>query len=189
MREALKAKKLEPGTPIEIWFQDEMRVGQKNGRVRIGARTGTRPRQFSDQRYQNAYVFGAVCPARDIGAALVLPRANTEGMQKHLEEVSRHVAPGAHGAIIMDRAGWHTTKKLDMPSNLTPVKLPPYCPELNAQENIWQYMRKNYLSTLLFKTYDDIVDVCVSSWNKVVDEVGRISSIAARSWANIGAVF
>jgi transposase len=166
-----------------------MRVGQKNGRVRIWARRGTRPRQFSDQRYQNAYVFGAVCPARDIGAALILPRVNTEGMQKHLEEISRQVAPGAHAVVIMDGAGWHTTKKLDIPSNLTPIKLPPYCPELNSQENIWQFMRKNYLSSLLFSGYDAIVEACSSAWNKVTDEVGRIRSIATRKWANIGAAF
>ena len=59
--------------PVEIWFQDEMRIGQKNGLVYQWAKKGTRPRQPKDQRYANAYVFGAICPARDTGAALVLP--------------------------------------------------------------------------------------------------------------------
>src|SRR5260370_38557765 len=69
---------LAPATPVEIWFQDEMRVGQKNGLVYQWAKKGTRPRQPKDQRYANAYVFGAICPARDIGTALVLPRADVE---------------------------------------------------------------------------------------------------------------
>ena len=69
---------LPDGTPIEVWFQDEARIGQKNGRVRIWARKGTRPRLPADQRYQNTYLFGAICPKRGIGAALVLPKANTE---------------------------------------------------------------------------------------------------------------
>ncbi len=68
---------------IEIWFQDEARIGQKNGLVRQWARTGTRPRQPADQRYESAYLFGAICPARGVGAALALPFADTEMMQLH----------------------------------------------------------------------------------------------------------
>ena len=85
---------LPKGTPVEIWFQDEARIGQKNGLVRQWARRGTRPRQPADQRYQSAYLFGAICPARGTGAALALPFADTEAMQLHLDEISRHVAPG-----------------------------------------------------------------------------------------------
>jgi hypothetical protein len=84
--EALKA--IPRGTPVEIWFQDEMRVGQKNGLVYQWAKRGSRPRQPKDQRYANAYLFGAVCPARDTGAALVLPCANSDAMQKHLHDLA-----------------------------------------------------------------------------------------------------
>ena len=55
-----------------MWFQDEARIGQKNGLVRQWARRGTRPRQPADQRYQSAYLFGAICPARGVGAALAM---------------------------------------------------------------------------------------------------------------------
>jgi hypothetical protein len=87
-----------------------MRVGQKNSLVYQWAKKGTRPRQPKDQRYENAYLFGAVCPSRDTGAAIIMPHANTAAMRKHLEEISRPVAPGAHGLIILDQAGWHTTR-------------------------------------------------------------------------------
>jgi hypothetical protein len=112
-------KDLPPDTPVEVWFQDEMRVGQKNGLVYQWAKKGTRPRQPKDQRYDSAYLFGAVCPERDTGAALALPSANTEAMQKHLEEIGRMVRAGAHAILLLDQAGWHTTDKLDVPSNLT----------------------------------------------------------------------
>ncbi len=79
---------LPPDAPVEIWFQDEARVGHKNGRVRQWARRGSRPRQPADQRYEGAYLFGAVCPARGTGAALALPYADTEAMQLHLDETS-----------------------------------------------------------------------------------------------------
>ena len=116
-----------------MWFQDEMRVGQKNGQVYQSAKKGSRPRQPKDQRYENAYLFGAVCAARGAGAALVMPRADSEAMQKHLEEIAREVAPGAHAIVILDQAGWHTTGKLKIPENLTLAPLPPASPELNAQ--------------------------------------------------------
>jgi Protein of unknown function (DUF4236) len=82
-------------TPIEIWFQDEARIGQKNGQVRQWARRGTRPRQPADQRYDNAYLFGAICPARGVGAALALPCADTEAMQC---ESASNVDP-LHGSL------------------------------------------------------------------------------------------
>src|SRR6185503_14639845 len=106
--------------PIEMWFQDEARIGQKNGLVRQWARRGTRPRQPADQRYQSAYLFGAICPARGTGAALVLPFADTEAMQLHLDEVSCHVAKEAHAVLLCDRAGWHTTTALKVPKEHDP---------------------------------------------------------------------
>src|SRR3984893_7063957 len=72
-----------------------MRVGQKNSLVYQWAKKGTRPLQPKDQRYENAYLFGAVCPSRDTGVAIIMPYANTAAMRKHLEEISRAVAPGA----------------------------------------------------------------------------------------------
>jgi len=170
------------GTSIEVWFQDEMRIGQKNSLVYQWAKKGTRPRQPKDQRYENAYLFGAVCPSRDTGVAIIMPYANTEAMRKHLKEISDAVAPGAHALIILDQAGWHTTRKLKVPKNLTLVSLPPACPELNAAENIWQYLRQTYLSNRVFKNYADILD----AWRKLLDETGRIASIATRDWAIIG---
>jgi transposase len=178
--------KLAPATVIEVWFQDEMRVGQKNGLVYQWAKKGTRPRQPKDQRYENAYLFGAVCPSRNTGVALIMPHADTEAMQKHIDEIGRAVAPGAHALVILDKAGWHTTRKLTLPNNLTLVPLPPACPELNAAENIWQYLRQTYLSNRVFETYTAILDACQSAWRKLLDEAGRIASIATREWATIG---
>ena len=107
--------------------------------MRQWARKGTRPRQPADQRYKSAYLFGAICPARGIGAALALPFADTDAMQRHLDEISRQVARGGHAVVLMDRAGgWHTTSKLDVPRNITPIVLPSRSPELNLVENIRQ---------------------------------------------------
>ena len=168
--------------PLEIWLQDEARVGQKGTLTRIWAKRGTRPRKVRDQRHTNAYIFGAVCPARDTGVALVMPWVDTEAMTKHLAEISRAVAPGAHGVVIIDGAGWHKAEALIVPDNISLMPLPPYSPELNPQENIWQYLRQNYLAGCTFDTYEQIVDTCCSAWNALIAEKGRIASIATRSW-------
>ena len=159
-----------------------MRIGQKNGCVRQWAKRGTRPRQPADQRYESAYVFGAVCPARDHGVALVLPYADTSAMQRHLDEATKHVAAGGHAVMLLDNASWHRTKKLKWPANMSPLFIPAGCPELNAHENIWQYLRQNYLSNRIFATYTDILDAAADACNKLLAEGGRITSIATRSW-------
>ena len=173
-------------TPIEIWFQDEARIGQKNGLVRQWARRGTRPRQPADQRYENAYLFGAICPAHGKGAALALPFANTEAMQLYIDEIAANVAPGAHAVLIFDRAGWHTTPELTMPANMTPIWLPSRAPELNPVENVWQYLRQNWLSNTVFETYDAIIDAACDAWNKLAATPDVIRCIGLRAWAHVG---
>jgi hypothetical protein len=175
-----------PSAPIELWFQDEARIGQKNGRVRQWARRGTRPRQPADQRYESAYLFGAICPARGTGAALALPHADTAAMQLHLDEIACCVAPGAHAVLLLDRAAWHTTSALRMPANITPILLPSRSPELNPFENIWQYMRENWLSNTVFDTYDAIIDAACEAWQTLIAQPHTITSIGLRAWAHIG---
>jgi hypothetical protein len=135
-----------------------------------------------DQRHTNAYIFGAVCPARDIGVALVLPHVDTDAMNRHLAEISRNVQHGAHAVILIDGAGWHQSTGLKVPANISLLRLPPYSPELNAQENIWQYLRQNFLAGRIFETYEDIVDACCLAWNALTSQPGRIQSIATRDW-------
>ena len=177
---------LPKGTPLEIWFQDEARLGQKNGRTRIWAKKGTRPPLPADQRYKNAYLYGAICPRLGKGAALMLPDANTEMMQLHLDEISRMVARNAHAVVLMDRAGWHTTGNLEIPRNITIILLPSKSPELNPVENIWQYLRQNWLSNRIFETYRDILDAGCEAWNRLIQLPEVITSIGMRDWAHAG---
>jgi putative transposase len=110
---------LAPGTPVEVWFQHEMRVGQKNKLTYRWARKGSRPRAVHDQRPQSTYLVGAVCPERGTGSALVLPACNTEAMQLHLDEIATKITPGAHALLLVDQAGWHGAQALKVPSNIS----------------------------------------------------------------------
>ena len=105
-------------------------------------------------------------------------------MTLHLAEISKAVAQGRHAALLLDQAGWHMSAKLDVPSNITLVPLPPKCPELNPQENIWQFMRDNWLSNRVFASYDAIVDHCCDAWNTLLAKPWTIMSIGMRDWAH-----
>ena len=162
------------------------RLGQKNGRVRLWAKKGSRLRLPADQRYENAYLFGAICPRRGKGAALMLPKANTQAMQMHLDEISRNVAARAHAAVLMDRAGWHNTDKLKMPKNISILLLRSRSPKLNPVENIWQYLRQNRFSNPFFEDYKAILNAGCDAWNRLIAEPKTIASIGKRDWAHPG---
>ena len=110
----------------------------------------------------------------------------THAMQLHLRAISDTVASGAHAAVLMDRAGWHTTLKLNVPDNITIILLPPKSPELNPVENIWRYMRQNWLSARVFPTYEAILDAGCDAWNRLIDQPQTIKSIGSRKWAYTG---
>jgi putative transposase len=124
------------GKPIEVWFEDEARIGQKTKITRRWAKRGTRPVALCDQRTASAYIFGAICPQDGKGAALVMPRCNIVAMNLHLAEISAAVTPGAHAILVLDQAGWHMSDQVVVPANITLLPLPPKCPELNPVETI-----------------------------------------------------
>ncbi len=174
--------------PLEIWFQDEARVGQqgtgaRSTLTRIWAERGTRPRAPRDTRYIWSYIFGAVCPERAEAAALIMPHADTQAMSAHLAEIAKTVASGAHALLILDGAGWHGSAELEVPDNITLLKLPPYSPELNPMENVWAYLRANKLAISVFDNYEQIVDRCCEAWNFFANDKTAITSITTRQWA------
>ena len=128
-------------------------------------------------RTKSAYLFGAICPEQGTGAALVMPRADTEAMQHQLDEIARRVAPGAHAIVVLDQAAWHTTGKLRLPQNLSLLPLPPKSPELNPTENVWQFLRQTKLSNRIFDGYDAIVTAACEAWNSLIADPARITSI------------
>jgi transposase len=168
---------------VDIWFQDEMRIGQRGTQTRLWARKGTRPRVVRQQQSESAYIFGAVCPQCDVAVGLVLPFANTQTMALHLEAISLAVPPGRHAVLILDQAGWHTTLKLPQLPNLSLLTLPAGSPELNPAEQVWQQLRDRSLANRCYDNYEQIIDACCDAWNKFTQIPGAIRSLCTRSWA------
>jgi len=103
-------------------------------------------------------------------------------MNLFLQELSNNITDGKHVALIIDNAGWHTASALSIPSNITFIPLPPYSPELNAMEQVWEWMRNHYLSNQCYKNYDDIVDTICGAWVAFSKNIKLVQSIMHREW-------
>lgn len=176
-------KEAHPEKIVEVWFQDEARVGQQGRLTRVWSEKGVRTRLTKDMRFAYTYIYGAICPERDCGEAIVINTIGKEAMEQHLESVSARVPEDRHALVVMDRAPWH--RSLKVPKNMTVLSLPSYSPELNPHENIWEYLKNNFLSNKVFDDLAHITNACCQAWNALCLEVGRINSIGTRAWATI----
>ena len=105
-------------------------------------------------------------------------------MTLHLAEIATEITPGKHAVILLGQAGWHLSRHLVVPETITLMPLPPKSPELNPVENVWQFMRHNWLSNRVFHSYDNLVGHCCQAWNRLVDQPWKIMSIGMRDWAH-----
>ena len=155
-------------------------MGQKG---RTGHRwwaRGQRPRGLCDQRYDWTYLYAAVRPATGQGFALILPMVSTRAMDLFLERFSATLAPDVHAVLVLDQAGWHGSRHLRVPDNVTLVPLPPYAPELNPVERVWLHLRERFLSHRLLNSNAAIVDACCQAWNALTP--GRLRSLTNYPW-------
>jgi len=167
---------------VYVWTQDESRVGQQGSLTRIWAPRGTRPRKVRQQQFISAYIYGASCASTGDSFGLIFPETNTKSMQIYLDRLSAHIALGRHAAVVIDNAGWHTSKELLVSDNITLIPLPPYSPELNPMEQVWEWLKQNHLSNLTFNNYEDIVDRLSIAWNDFSNNVNLVKSMCCRQW-------
>lgn len=168
-----------------MWFQDEARVGQRGTITRLWAEKGTRPRVVRQLQYEYTYIFGAVCPQRDLAVGLVIDEVGTDAMLAHLKQISAQVGLGKTAILILDKAAWHTTKKLNVFSNIVLLPLPSASPELNSVEQLWQQLRDRFLANRCFKNQQELIDACCDAWNAYTCETGNIKSLCSREWAHL----
>lgn len=146
----------------------------------VWAEKGTRPTAVQQTEYECCYLFGAVNPLTDRSSAMLAPTVNTDYMNAHLRFISAQLQPGRHAVLVLDRAGWHVAKALQLPKNVTLLHLPPYSPQLNPIERLWAYLKSHYLSNRLFKDYDDLFEASKQAWNALTES--DLQSICHTEW-------
>ena len=156
---------------------DEARFGQKGRVCHRWFTRGQRPPGLCDQRYTWTHLFAAVRPATGEGFALVLPEVSAKAMNEFLAQFAATLPTNEHAVMVLDRAGWHTAKRLVIPRNVTLVWLPPYSPQLNPVERVWLYLREKHWSHRLLDTADASVDALCRAWNALTAE--RLRSLTS----------
>ena len=173
-------KAARPDEKVSVWFQDEARFGQQGTLSTVWAATGSRPTRVKQTEYAWVHLFAAVDPLTGRGSAMLAPRADTAYMNEHLRFISEAADPDEHVVLVLDGAGWHASRALRVPANITLLPLPPYSPELNPAERPWRTMRQDDLSNRVFTDYDDLFEAVKAAWLKLTPE--RLMSIMATDW-------
>ncbi len=143
---------------------------------------GSHPRAIRQTQYEWIYLFGAACPATGACNGWLMPAANTHTMNIQLSDLSQQVGSDVQVLLILDQAGWHSSRGLRVPDNITLLPLPPYSPELNPIELIWRYLRQHYLSNRQYRDHHALFEAGGAAWNTLGDQPDKIKSICLFPW-------
>lgn len=165
---------------MEVWFEDEARVGQQGTLTTVWAPTGSRPVAVKQTEYQWVYVAAAVNPLTGEALGLITREMNTPVMNDLLANISARLGEGRHAVLVWDNAGFHISGTLKVPGNITLLPLPPYSPELNCVERIWLWMRTHDLSNRAYDDGEHIERAVSESCERLGAD--RIKSICRTAW-------
>lgn len=153
---------LEESKGVVIFF-DEGRFGLQPVVGRQWARRGSKQRVSVLPGYRFFYIYAGVSPLTGETFMLYLPGVDTEIMNVYLRELSKEYK-NQKVLIFMDRAGWHTSKKLSIPPNIQIELLPPYSPELNPVEHLWQWLRRHSCRNRMFSNLDEVMNTITTAF-------------------------
>jgi len=169
------------GEPIKLMFQDEARFGRIADVRRCWAPKPIRPLCQGMLTHEYTYAFGAVDACTGELDSLILPHVNTECMQLFLNEVSKG-HPNEHIVMVIDGAGWHRSSTLQAPNNIYLLKLPPYAPELNPIEHVWDELREKFFHNRVFNSIEALEDHLTQALNTLENDPNRLESIVSWPW-------
>lgn len=177
----VSARLAKPGLAVWVMFEDEARFGRMSRPMACWAPLGIRPEIKTQLVRQYDYAFGAVAPMTGEMVSLVLPRCDTEMMKIFLAEVSqRH--PDKHILMFMDRAAWHTTKKLTLPENMTIDHIPPRSPQCNPQEPVWKVLRRDFLGNRHFDSLDEVSSATANGLQTLENNKPFLQGLCGFDW-------
>ena len=152
-----RLREANPGKPVEVWAEDEARLGLKPVTRRVWWLKGCRPTSSGRTKYEWLYVYGFTRPATGDTFTVILPRVKVERMAEALAAFAAHADPDGKKVLVLivDRAGWHTAKRLVVPANVRLHFLPPCTPELQPVEPFWALVREAVAND----TFDRLADL------------------------------
>jgi len=169
---------------VRLMFQDEGRFGLLNRPVRCWAPKGVRPIVKNRLVREYTYAFAAVCPTDGVMDSLILPWVNAETMSLFLNTVAqRH--PDEFVLMVLDGAGWHIAEDLVVPNNMRLLFLPPYSPELNPAEHIWDHLRERYFANRLFPSLTAVTDHLCQALHQIELDPCRVKSMCGFHYGNV----
>jgi putative transposase len=164
-----------------VMFQDEGRFGRISTPRRCWAPPGVRPIVASQIVREYTYAYVAVSPHDGVMDSLVLPQVNAQAMSLFLGEVgSRH--PDEFILMVMDGAGWHKANELRVPENMHLVFLPPYSPELNPVEHVWESIRENWFGNEVFESMDGVENQLVKALVALENDPATVAGRCGFPW-------
>ena len=167
--------------PLKLMFQDEARFGRISDVRRCWAPYPLRPLCRAMLTHEYTYAYGAVDVVSGEFDSLILPHVNTPCMQLFLDEICRR-HPDRRIVMVLDGAGWHASAALKAPANMRLLSLPPYAPELNPVEHIWDELREKHFHNLAFDSMDALENQLEAGLLALERDRETVKSIASWEW-------
>lgn len=171
-----------PEKRLRIYFQDESRFGQQGTLTRVWSLRGSRPEAVRQTEYQYLWVLGAICPETGHAEGLLSPRLNTSVVNAFLRQFSQTLPAEEQAVMIWDGAGFHRSKSLQVPENISLIQLPPYSPELNPIENLWHYLKSHHWSNRSYRDYEALEQASLEAWQKSALNPSLMQTVCAAPW-------
>lgn len=176
-----------PDKKVSIWFQDESRFGEKKPFTGVWQLKGTKLELIKQIGFSVTYIFGAINPLTGERSAFVCSDCNTDVMNIHLQQISASIPSDSHTILVVDQASWHSkSTTLKIPKNISLLDLPPYSPQINPIEKLWQWLKDNYFYNLIIDNKENIDGIVCDIWNKLTNEV--VKSVCYRKWLDVSKI-
>lgn len=173
---------IEHPLPKKLFFQDESRFGLMTQTGRLWARKGRRPIMSYKQSREYLVLFASVCPSTGEMSTLIYSHMDSLAMNAHLRILSEE-HPCTCNIVVLDGAGWHRSKELEIPDNIKLIFLPPYSPQLNPVEQIWQFLKSHFTRGAYFELLDQIQQRVIDGVCSLHQNPHLVKSIANTSYA------
>lgn len=181
LAQKLEALELPPGSRIKLWMMDEARFGLHTELRRLWARKGQRPVVTRQIKYQWDYLYGALDVVGGQAHFCQIPNVSQDWDRIYLENLAATDAQLIH-VLIRDQAGFHLRdgdKRL--PARVRIIDLPPYSPELNPCEQLWDII-KDEIGNRVFATIEDLRRATLPALERYWSDPARVLKLIGREW-------